>query len=77
LQYDFGDGPRICGVKTILLMAWLAFSRFRIIIPLRDITPPSVFAALDRCFRILGGAPPDVIADNEKTVSTAYVARFR
>jgi hypothetical protein len=38
LQYDFGDGPRIGGVKTILFVAWLAFSRFRIVIPLRDRT---------------------------------------
>jgi hypothetical protein len=33
LQYDFGDGPRIDGVKTILFCAWLAWSRFRVIIP--------------------------------------------
>jgi hypothetical protein len=74
LQYDFGDGPRINGVKTILFVAWLAFSRFRIVIPLRDRTAPSVFAALDRCFRILGGAPTYVLTDNEKTVTTAHVA---
>ncbi|MCI0144127.1 IS21 family transposase, partial [Arthrobacter bambusae] len=74
LQYDFGDGPRIDGVKTILFVAWLAFSRFRIVIPLRDRTAPSVFAALDRCFRILGGAPTYVLTDNEKTVTTAHVA---
>ncbi|MEV7475866.1 DDE-type integrase/transposase/recombinase, partial [Pseudarthrobacter oxydans] len=74
LQYDFGDGPRIGGVKTILFVAWLAFSRFRIVIPLKDRTAPSVFAALDRCFRILGGAPTYVLTDNEKTVTTAHVA---
>lgn len=74
LQYDFGDGPRIGGVKTILFVAWLAFSRFRIVIPLRDRTAPSVFAALDRCFRVLGGAPTYVLTDNEKTVTTAHVA---
>ncbi|WP_426004493.1 IS21 family transposase [Paenarthrobacter sp. NyZ202] len=74
LQYDFGDGPRIGGVKTVLFVAWLAFSRFRIVIPLRDRTAPSVFAALDRCFRILGGAPTYVLTDNEKTVTTAHVA---
>ncbi|WP_427174740.1 IS21 family transposase [Arthrobacter sp. 92] len=74
LQYDFGDGPRVGGVKTILFVAWLAFSRFRIVIPLRDRTAPSVFAALDRCFRILGGAPTYVLTDNEKTVTTAHVA---
>nr|WP_240974787.1 IS21 family transposase [Arthrobacter sp. SF27] len=74
LQYDFGDGPRIGGVKTILFVAWLAWSRFRIVIPLRDRTAPSVFAALDRCFRILGGAPTYVLTDNEKTVTTMHVA---
>ncbi len=74
LQYDFGDGPRINGVKTVLFVAWLAWSRFRIVIPLKDRTAPSVFAALDRCFRILGGAPTYVLTDNEKTVTTAHVA---
>ncbi|MGP0221438.1 IS21 family transposase [Paenarthrobacter sp. NCHU4564] len=74
LQYDFGDGPRIEGMKTILFVAWLAFSRFRIVIPLRDRTAPSVFAALDRCFRIAGGAPTYVLTDNEKTLTTTHVA---
>lgn len=60
--------------EDILFVAWLAFSRFRIVIPLRDRTAPSVFAALDRCFRILGGAPTYVVTDNEKTVITAHVA---
>jgi transposase len=55
-------------------VAWLAFSRFRIVIRLRDRTAPSVFAALDRSFRILGGAPTYVLTDNEKTVTTAHVA---
>lgn len=74
LQYDFGDGPRIDGIKTILFVAWLAFSRFRVLVPLRDRTAPSVYAALDRCFRVLGGAPTYVLTDNEKTVTTAHVA---
>lgn len=74
LQYDFGYDPRINGVKTVLFVAWLAWSRFRIVIPLKDRTAPSVFAALDRCFRFLGGAPTYVLTDNEKTVTTAHVA---
>jgi transposase len=74
LQYDFGDGPVIEGVKTVLFVAWLAWSRFRIVIPLRDRTAPSVFAALDRSFRLLGGAPTYVLTDNEKTVTTMHVA---
>ncbi len=50
LQYDFGDGPIINGQRTILFCAWLAWSRFRVVLALRDKTTPSVFAALDvRC----------------------------
>lgn len=74
LQYDFGDGPCIDGVKTVLFVAWLAWSRFRIVIALRDRTAPSVFAALDRSFRIAGGAPTYILTDNEKTVTVSHVA---
>jgi transposase len=74
LQYDFGDGPVVGGVKTTLFVAWLAWSRFRIVWALRDKTVPSVIAALDRCFRLLGGAPTYVLTDNEKTVTVDHVA---
>ncbi|APZ33720.1 transposase [Microbacterium aurum] len=74
LQYDFGDGPVVGGVKTVLFVAWLAFSRFRVVIPIRDKTLPSVFAALDRTFRAVGGAPTYVLTDNEKTVTTMHIA---
>src|SRR5690625_4011741 len=74
LQYDFGDGPVVDGVKTVLFCAWLAFSRFRIVIPLRDKTLPSIVAALDRCFRLIGGVPTYVLTDNEKTVTTEHIA---
>jgi hypothetical protein len=74
LQYDFGDGPRIDEVKTVLFCAWLAWSRFRVVIALRDKTAPSVFAALDVTLRRLGGAPTYVLTDNEKTVTVAHVA---
>jgi transposase len=74
LQYDFGDGPVIDGKKTVLFVAWLAWARFRIVIALRDRTAPSVFAALDRSFRLLGGAPTYVLTDNEKTVTVSHVA---
>jgi transposase len=74
LQYDFGDGPVIEGKKTVLFVAWLAWSRFRIVIALRDRTAPTVFAALDRTFRILEGAPTYLLTDNEKTVTVSHVA---
>ncbi|MGH3446612.1 MAG: IS21 family transposase [Nocardioidaceae bacterium] len=74
LQYDYGDGPVIDEVKTVLFVAWLAWSRFRVVIPLRDKTLPSVFAALDVTFRRLGGVPTYVLTDNEKTVTVEHVA---
>lgn len=74
VQYDFGDGPRIDGVKTVLFVAWLAYSRYRVVIALRDRRKVSVFAALDRTFRILGGVPAYVLTDNEKTVTIEHVA---
>ena len=74
LQYDFGDGPVIEGKKTVLFVAWLAWCRFRIVIALRDRTAPSVFAALDRTFRVIEGAPTYVLTDNEKTVTVSHIA---
>jgi hypothetical protein len=74
LQYDFGDGPIVEGRKVVLLVAWLAWCRYRVVVPLRDRTAPSVFAGLDRIFRILGGAPTYLLTDNEKTVTTGHIA---
>lgn len=74
LQYDFGDGPVIDGAKTTLFVAWLAWSRFRVVLPIRDKTAPSVMAALDVTLRRIGGAPTYVLTDNEKTVTTEHVA---
>jgi len=74
LQYDFGDGPVIDGAKTTLFCAWLAWSRFRVVLAIRDKTAPSVMAALDVTLRALGGAPTYLLTDNEKTVTTGHVA---
>lgn len=74
LQYDYGDGPIVDGVRTVLFVAWFAWSRFRVVLPLRDKTLPSVFAALDVTFRRLGGVPTYVLTDNEKTVTNEHVA---
>ena len=74
LQYDFGDGPLIEGVNTTLFVAWLAWSRFRVVLAIRDKTGPSVMAALDVTLCRLGGAPTYVLTDNEKTVTTEHVA---
>ncbi|KOV41951.1 transposase [Streptomyces sp. H036] len=74
LQYDFGDGPVIKGRKTTLWCAWLAWSRFRVVIPIWDKTLPTVTACLDATFRRIGGVPAYVLTDNEKTVTIDHVA---
>lgn len=74
IQYDFGDGPMIDGARTTLFVAWLAWSRFRVVLAIRDKTSPSVMAALDVTMRRIGGAPTYVLTDNEKTVTVEHVA---
>lgn len=74
LQYDYGEGPVVDGARTVLFVAWLAWSRFRVVLALRDKTLPSVFAALDVTFRRLGGVPTYVLTDNEKTVTVEHIA---
>jgi transposase len=76
LQWDYGDGPVVGGRKAVLFCAWLGWSRFRVILPLADRTLPSVIAALDQCFRLLGGVPTYALTDNEKTVTDRHVARL-
>jgi transposase len=73
LQWDYGDGPEIDGRGTVLFCAWLAWSRYRVVVPLRDKTLPSVVIGLDRALRRFGGAPTYALTDNEKTVSVDHV----
>ena len=73
MQWDYGEGPEIDGRRTSLFCAWLAWSRFRVVLPLADRTLPSVVMALDRALRAFGGAPTYALTDNEKTVTTDHV----
>jgi hypothetical protein len=73
-QYDFGDGPRIGDAATVLFCLWLAWSRFRVVIPLLDRAWPSVAGALDVALRRAGGVPTYLLTDNEKTVTAEHVA---
>ncbi|MCA1697650.1 MAG: IS21 family transposase [Actinobacteria bacterium] len=73
MQWDYGDGPEVDGRSTVLFCAWLAWSRFRVVLPLWDRTMASVVMALDRALRRLGGAPTYALTDNEKTVSVDHV----
>jgi transposase len=73
LQWDYGDGPKVAGRSTSLFCAWLAWSRFRVVLPLWDRTMPSVIMGLDRTLRQVGGVPTYALTDNERTVSTDHV----
>lgn len=73
MQWDYGTGPVIDGHETSLFCAWLAWSRFRVVLPLIDRTLPSVVMALDRALRVFGGAPTYALTDNEKTVTADHV----
>jgi len=57
MQWDYADGPEVAGRATSLFCAWLAWSRFRVVVPLFDRTMASVVLALDRALRRFGGAP--------------------
>jgi transposase len=73
MQWDYGDGPNVAGRSTVLFCAWLAWSRFRVVVPLWDRTMPSVVMALDRALRVFGGAPTYALTDNERTVSIDHI----
>jgi transposase len=74
MQWDYGDGPTVAGRSTVLFCAWLAWSRFRVVLPLWDKTMASVVMALDRALRRFGGAPTYALTDNERTVSIDHIA---
>jgi hypothetical protein len=73
-QYDFGDGPAVGGTVTVLFCLWLAWSRFRVVLPILDKTQASVWAAVDVALRRAGGVPTYLLTDNEKTVTVEHVA---
>ena len=57
MQWDYGDGPVVADRVTVLFCAWLAWSRFRVVVPFRDKTLPSVVMGLGRALRVFDGAP--------------------
>ncbi|MGH2717243.1 MAG: Mu transposase domain-containing protein, partial [Actinomycetota bacterium] len=73
-QYDFGDGPVIAGRPTTLFCAWLAWSRFRVVLAILDKTLPTVIACIDTALRRFGGCPTYALTDNEKTATTEHAA---
>ena len=73
VQWDYGEGPVVAGARTVLFCAWLAWSRYRAVVPLRDKTLPSVVIGLDRTLRRFDGVPTYALTDNEKTVTVEHV----
>ena len=76
MQFDYGDGPVVAGVKTILFVAWLPWSKARFVMPLVDKKLPSVVEALDAAFRYFGGVPRYVLTDNERTITIDQVCNL-
>jgi transposase len=74
LQFDWGHGPLIDGRSTLLFCAWLAWSRFRVVIPTWDRTLGSLLACLDATLRAIGGAPTYALTDNERTITIDRIA---
>jgi transposase len=73
-QFDWGDGPMVGGRRTCLFCAWLAWSRYRVVIPTWDRTMGTLVACVDATLRRVGGAPTYLLSDNEKTVTIEHVA---
>lgn len=73
-QWDWGHGPLVNGRRAQLWCAWLAWSRFRVVIPTWDKTLPTVISCLDRAMRVFEGCPTYWLTDNERTVTTDHVA---
>jgi transposase len=75
-QWDYADGPLIDDRKTWLWCAWLAWSRFRVVLPVRDKTLPTVIACIDVTLRRFGGVPTYGLSDNERTLTVDHIARI-
>ena len=75
-QFDWCDGPVVGGMRTWLFCAWLAWSRFRVVLAVTDKTMPTLIACIDQSLRRFGGVPTYALSDNEKTVTTDIVCRI-
>lgn len=75
-QWDYADGPLVEGRKTWLWCAWLAWSKYRVVLPIRDKTLPTVIACIDGTLRRFGGVPTYGLSDNEKSLTLDHIARI-
>ena len=61
-----GRGPAGRRAADAVVLRWLAWSRFRVVIPAWDQGLGTLTACLDRALRIIGGAPTYLLTDNAK-----------
>ena len=64
-QWDWGTGPVIAGRRTNLFCAWLAWSRFRVVVPCWDRRLATVIGCVDRAMRGLRWCT-DVLVDRQR-----------
>ena len=79
LQFDWAAGPLVPGPdgrprSTSLFCAWLAWSRFRVVIATWDRKMETLLTCLDATVRRVGGVPSYMLTDNEKTVTVEHIA---
>jgi len=74
MQFDWAWGPVVGMRQTYLFCAWLAWSRYRVVIPTWDKTLGTVLVCLDRTLRKIGAVPTYALTDNERTVSMDRIA---
>ena len=74
MQVDWGTGPTVAGRPTSLFCAWLAWSRFRVVLPVWDQTQGTLVSCVDTALRRFGGAPTYLLTDNARTVTMDRIA---
>ena len=75
-QYDWARGPTIAGRESSLFCAWLAWSRFRVVIPTMDRRLETLIGCLSETQSCFGGVPSHWLTDNERTVCRERVANL-
>jgi hypothetical protein len=74
LQRDWGDGAPVAGRGAELFCAWLAWSRFRVVIPVWDRQMGTLTWCLDQALRVIGGAPAYLLTGSARTVTMDRIA---
>lgn len=73
-QFDWADGPVVDGQRSYLFCAWLSWSRYRVVLPVRDRKRPATLGCLAESMAIFGGAPRHWLTDNQRVVTPGRIA---